>query len=117
MSIVNLNVAAVIVGSAFLFIIVSIPLLKGRVKMNRIYGVRFAQSFKSEEDWYALNRYGAQQLIFWSFVLIGVAIVALIVPMEGNPVLVVLFLLSPAIAACIGGIVTYAYARTRAREE
>ena len=43
-----------------LLLALSIPLIKGKVKMNYLYGVRFKKSFESEENWYALNRYGGR---------------------------------------------------------
>lgn len=40
----------------------SIPLMRGRVGRNRVYGVRFSQSFQSDEAWAAINRFGGKRL-------------------------------------------------------
>ncbi len=50
------------IGNGLLFILISIPLWKGRVKPNRWYGFRLPQSFKSEENWYRINKFGARRL-------------------------------------------------------
>jgi len=40
----------------------AIPLIKEKVKMNHLYGVRFAKSFESEENWYRKNKKGGPLL-------------------------------------------------------
>lgn len=59
------------VFTALVLVLVSIPLVRGRVAMNKTYGVRFPKAFESETNWYAINTYGGKQLILSS---IGVAI-------------------------------------------
>ena len=68
------------IGIAVLVIGFSIPLLLGRVRMNRWYGVRLPKSFKSESNWYALNRYGAVQMLWYSGALISVGVTVLCAP-------------------------------------
>ncbi len=57
---------ATLIFVALVSIAVSVPLYKGQVKMNKWYGVRTAKSFSSDENWYAVNKYGARQLMRWS---------------------------------------------------
>ncbi|MGV8081897.1 MAG: SdpI family protein [Syntrophales bacterium] len=49
--------------------LVSIPLYLGKIKRNSLYGFRIAKAFESEENWYAVNRYGAGAMMLWSVVL------------------------------------------------
>jgi hypothetical protein len=65
--IVNLAVAAIALGLA-------IPLARRRVAMNRVYGVRFARSFESDELWYTINEYGGRRTIGWSLVLAAMGV-------------------------------------------
>lgn len=51
----------------------SIPLVLGKVRPNRLYGIRFEKSFSSEESWYRINRVGGWALIIWGVVTLGVA--------------------------------------------
>ena len=65
-----------------LIIAVSIPLQKNKIRMNCWYGMRFRKSFESDEKWYAINRYGASRMIFWSIVLIVIGILTFLLPLE-----------------------------------
>ena len=59
---------------AVLFVCLSLPLLKGRIRMNRWYGIRFKKAYESEKNWYRLNRYGAERIITWSVPLLVVGV-------------------------------------------
>jgi hypothetical protein len=87
------------IGLGLFFIALSIPLLKGHVKMNRVYGIRVRKAFESDERWYKVNRYGAKQIIIWSLVLIANGIVAFFIPIKGESDVPILFavLLAPAL--------------------
>lgn len=67
-------------GSAVLLIVVSVPLVLRKVRMNTLYGVRIKKSFSSDANWYAINEYGGKQLIFWSIPLILVGILCVVFP-------------------------------------
>ncbi len=94
---VNIAIAAGYIISGILIIIVSIPLLKGRVARNIWYGFRTRRSLESDELWYAINAYAAQRMIIWSFALIGVGLMALVMPIKGNPALTAVFVLAIAL--------------------
>ena len=62
-------------------IAVCIPMLNGKIKMNYWYGIRITRkAFESEENWYKINKYGAQRMIRWSMVPLVAGIVTLLVP-------------------------------------
>jgi len=67
-------------GVSLVIILVSIPLLLGKIPMNRWYGVRFKAAFESDDNWYAINRYGAKWLIIWSIVLMIIRITIFYAP-------------------------------------
>ncbi len=46
--------------------LLAIPLIKEKVKMNNWYGVRFAKSYESEENWRKINRKGGIYMLAWS---------------------------------------------------
>ncbi|WP_375162818.1 SdpI family protein [Rossellomorea sp. SC111] len=48
--------------------------------MNTLYGIRFPKSYKSEEAWKKINRFGSKQMILWSFPLFMSGIIFLVMP-------------------------------------
>ena len=99
---------------AVLMILLSIPLYRGDVKMNRLYGARFKKSFDSEENWYKINRYAAKQVIVWSIPLFlaGIAACFVVFVTNGNVKtgLVIAFASAPLIVV-IPAVITYLYAQ------
>jgi hypothetical protein len=83
--------------SAMLFMLLAIPLMLGRIKRNVWYGVRFRQSFASDEAWQAINRYGARRLFVWSIPLVAIGVVAFFLPLDGHPLLVMAVGLAPLV--------------------
>jgi uncharacterized membrane protein len=70
------------IASALLIIGISIPLVKRKIKMNHLYGVRIKKSFESEANWYKINAYGGKQLIIWSTPLIIAGLICFFVPID-----------------------------------
>ncbi len=64
--------------------------------MNHWYGFRIRKAFASKENWYAINHYGAKQLILGSIVLILTGIIFLFVPIDpalrGIPMVVIVLI-------------------------
>lgn len=65
---------------SFLILVMSYPLIKGRVKMNRAYGVRFPQSYYSEESWYKINMHGGKVLAVWCILLAIAGVLFVFIP-------------------------------------
>jgi len=55
--------AVVHCGVGLLATALSIPLVLRRVPRNRVYGVRVAQAFASDRNWYEINSYGGKLLL------------------------------------------------------
>ena len=93
--------------SGILVIAVCIPLLNKKIGMNRVYGFRLRKSFKSDENWFEINRYGARRMILWSFVIIAIGIFSLTLSTNvGDPLRIImscapLLLIIPAIESWI----------------
>ncbi len=56
----------VLIGLGLLVGILSIPLLLGWVPRNRFYGIRVPAAFASDENWYAINAFGARRLLLFA---------------------------------------------------
>ena len=108
---INIVLGITFIFCGALFILISIPLLKGTVKMNYWYGVRFKKSFESDENWFKINKYGSQQLIKWSVPLILIGIVTFVIPFGDNELLIIVYSLAPVYVIIPPVIKTYKYAR------
>lgn len=95
---------------AFIFICISIPLVRGDVSMNKLYGIRFKKAYESEENWYKINKYGGRQLIIWSIPLGLFGIISFFLPFKENPLLHIIAVLAPFIIL-VPVFISYMYAR------
>ena len=92
---ITLGISNIFVG--LMFIVISIPLVKRKVSMNNLYGVRIKKAFESEENWYKINAYGGQQLILWSTLLVLMGVASFFLPLEGNGMLITLIACAPGV--------------------
>lgn len=58
-------------GVGILFIVLSIPLIFGKVKPNQWYGFRFAVTLKNPRIWYPANRLGGILLLLYGLAVLG----------------------------------------------
>jgi hypothetical protein len=70
--------------TAFLLVGLSIPLVRGQVGRNALYGVRIRESLESDDAWFAINRFGGKRLIVWSIPLAMVGFASLFLPLQSN---------------------------------
>lgn len=70
------------IGGGLLIIALSLPLLLKLVPRNCLYGFLFAKARRSKEDWYAVNSYGAKQLIRCSSGTVGCGLLLLLIPFD-----------------------------------
>ncbi len=104
----NIVIAAINIFCGLLFVGLAIPLYKGKVKMNYLYGVRFSNSFKSDENWYKINKYGAKRMMIWSIPVFVVGLYALFVPVSET--LLVAFSFAP-LTVIIAAIESYIFSK------
>ena len=110
-----MDTSSVIIGICNLFmgalmIGLHVPLLQGKVKMNPLYGMRFKKSFESEENWYAINRYGARLMIRWSLVILAVGLATFFIPLDTRPALAIGLAFVPLVVV-IPAIQCYRFAK------
>ena len=106
---------SIIIGLSNLFVgglllALALPLIRGKVKMNHFYGVRFKKSFESEENWYKINRYGGRLLVYWSIVIMGIGLLCFVAPFSAGGALFWVFTLAPLLVI-IPAIQSYRYAQ------
>jgi len=111
MNVINLILGLSFIVTGIIFILISLPLLKGSIKLNHWYGIRFKKSFASDENWYKINKYGSQQLIKWSVVLILIGVITLFVPFGNSQTLIIIFSFAPILVIIPPVIKTYQFAR------
>jgi len=59
------------IGLGLAVVLVCLPLVLGKVQMNRAYGIRVPEAFASERNWYALNAYGGKLFLAFGLFLIA----------------------------------------------
>jgi hypothetical protein len=95
--------------------IISYPLIKGNVKMNYWYGVRFPQSFYSDESWYKINAYGGKVLTIWGLFLVATGILIIFIPLNSRQALFAVFIGAYA-TIIVPIIIIFNYARRFKRQ-
>ena len=111
---INTMIGLFNIGGAIVIILLSIPLIKGKIKMNYLYGVRIRKSYESDENWYKINAYGGRQLAIWSIPMILAGVGCLLVPIKDPDQLLIPLLLGLGpVTICIAGALVkiMAYAR------
>jgi hypothetical protein len=93
----------------------SYPLIRGSVKMNHLYGVRFPQSFYSEESWYKINAYGGKVLTIWGLFLVATGILIIFIPLDSRAALFAMFIGAYA-TIIVPIIIIFNYARRFKRQ-
>jgi hypothetical protein len=107
-------IISIIIGSSFIFIGLllfglAIPLYKGSVKMNRVYGARFKKSFESDGNWYKINKHSGKLMMIWSLPLIILGVVCFFITF--NVFLLVLFCVLFMVFILIPVMMSYNFAR------
>ena len=83
---VSLVIGLCNIGTAILLMAVLVPLWLQRIPRNRWYGFRFHTTLHNDEAWYAVNKYGAEQMLIWAVALLVFGLICLFIPMEQTPV-------------------------------
>ena len=105
---VFIGISHIIAG--VIIILVCIPLIRGSVKMNTSYGIRFRQSYASEKAWYAINRYGGIQFVIFSALLVLIGILLLCIPVRTGSLAFWLSLFAPLIML-VPAVTAFIFAR------
>jgi uncharacterized membrane protein len=70
----------IVIAAGILTALVCRPLIQGKVKPNRLYGIRTPLAFSSEENWYKVNRFGGWLLYRSGIFMVVVGVVGLPLP-------------------------------------
>ena len=108
MNVANIGLGIYNIMVGVICILISIPLVLRKIPMNSWYGIRFSNSFVSEQNWYRINAYGGKQLIVWSFLLILFGGVTFFLPIGKNQIWIILVASAPLILI-IPAIMSYIY--------
>ena len=65
------------IGIGLTSILLAIPLIRRKVPMNRLYGVRVPKAFASERNWYEINAYGGRLLLVFGLFVLGFGVLTL----------------------------------------
>ncbi len=103
-----LGITYIFVG--LLLIVLSIPLISSKVGRNALYGVRIGKSFESDENWYAINKYGGKVLIVVGVITAVLGASYIFIGDVSNMLDAILSFL-PIIVILIGCMVAYFHAK------
>jgi uncharacterized membrane protein len=70
----------VYIGSGLLLILVSLPLLWGKIPPNPLYGFRVRATLENPAIWYPANRFAAKRLIWTGTLVIMAALLLYAIP-------------------------------------
>lgn len=105
-------------GFSVLLIILSIPMILGKIRPNVWYGFRTRKTLSDERIWYAANQYAGKTLLFAGIVMIvGSMILYWIAssleyePITGDDLLLVLGLMMLCIPIATSVIASFVYLR------
>jgi hypothetical protein len=62
--------------------VISVPMIRRKVKMNDWYGIRIRAAFESEAAWYEINHYGGRLLLAWASLVAVTAIIGVFAERE-----------------------------------
>lgn len=68
------------VGGGVVLILLSLPLLWGKVPPNPVYGFRLPTTVNNPQVWYATNKYGAKRLIVTGACTVFAAAIFYLIP-------------------------------------
>ncbi len=85
----NIKIGLTNIFLGLVIIILCVPLVKRKIKMNCWYGMRIRKAFKSEENWYRINEYGGKIFIYWAIPICLLGLVVLYLPPLGEKSIIV----------------------------
>ena len=106
---VTIGVSWTLVG--LLCIVLAVPMRQGKIGRNPLYGVRFPESFRSDEAWLAINRYGARSMTLWALPLIAVGLASFLLPLQSHPAITLLLGFAPLAFVLIPVLESWRFAR------
>ena len=106
----------IVAGMGILIGALGIPLILCKVPMNNYYGIRFSQSFKSDNNWYEINSYGGKALLISSIPIVITGLLGFMMPDWVFPYFALLSALIIGISVTAACIMSYLKAREIGRD-
>ncbi len=102
-------------ASGVLLVLLSLPLLWGKIPPNGLYGFRVRATLENPDIWYPANQYAAKRLLWSGAVFAAAAVVLYCIPGISVDVYSLACLFLFAVPFTIGLIQSVRYVRARAR--
>lgn len=67
--------------AGILFVVMSIPLIKRKIKINHWYGIRLPQTMTDENIWYEVNEIMGKYLLIFGIIVVILSLVLFLMPM------------------------------------
>lgn len=99
-------------GIGILFILISLPMLYGRIPPNPIYGFRVPKTLKNPEVWYPVNAHFARRMVWIGIIIFISAIGLALIPGINIDIYSSLMLVVMMISLAIGIYQSYRYLQT-----
>lgn len=97
--------------AGLLSVALAMPLVRGQVGRNSLYGARFPESFQSDDAWFAINRFAGKRMIIWSMPIIILGVIAFFLPLQGNTTLALTLAFAPLTFVLIPVLESWRFAR------
>jgi uncharacterized membrane protein len=75
-------VAIIILILGIIVALLSVPLVRGKVPPNAVYGIRTRLAFASEANWYKINKFGGKVFLGVAVIIALVGLIGLFLPNE-----------------------------------
>lgn len=114
--ILRMGVGILLTAIALGAIAMSLPLIQGKVPLNRVYGVRTRDSLSSETAWYAINAYGGKRMVLWMALLAVYGLLYIVLPFQGTVSEGLGVVIPSTLAALMPAVESIRYGRRYMRE-
>jgi len=91
-----------LIGLGLLFVAVGVPLVKGKVKRNYVYGYRTRQTLRDDRIWYPVNALSGIWLIWGGLLAAVIGVLLVLLRNREGAAQLVLALGVPALIICLG---------------
>jgi SdpI/YfhL protein family len=109
---IAITIGASWTAAGLLIIGLAVPLVQGRIGRNSSYGVRFPQAFRSDDAWYAINRFGGRRMLVWALPVLAAGAVAFFLPLQSHPALTLALGFGPLLFVLIPVLESWHLARS-----
>lgn len=92
-------------GIGVLLAVLSLPLILGKVPMNRGYGIRIRKAYVSDSNWLAINRFGGVVMMILGLLLVVFSYMTAPIAPSPRSILAPLYLVAPLLVGIVVGTI------------